>query len=116
MGRGASHCRSGVFASFCLGTGPLEASSVLDVMRQGLGEKLPSGVSPDDYANLLSSPHLYADPIALLERVAHLPGHTRTKVRSEVVELDPQQTPQSIDDCGFDRSDGPHNVKRRPSS
>lgn len=81
------------FARFCLQHGALlKRPPSLDVMRQGLGEKLPSGISSDDYATYYRARTYTADPIALLERAAHLTWTHKDEARSEVVELDPQQT------------------------
>jgi hypothetical protein len=77
------------FASFCLNhRALLGRPPSLGVMRQGLGEKLPSGVVSDDYATYCRACTYTADPIALLTRVAQLSWTHKDKGESEEIKYD----------------------------
>ena len=81
------------FARFCLNHQKLlKRPPSLDVMRQGLGEKLPSGVSSDGHQTYYRACTNSGDPIALLERTAHLSWTRKNDAKSEVVTLSPQQS------------------------
>ena len=81
------------FAGFCLNhRALLNRPPSLDVMRQGLGEKLPSGVSSDDHSTYYRACTYTGDPIALLDRAAHLSWRRKDKAKSEELALDPSQS------------------------
>ena len=80
------------FARFCLYHQTLlKRPPSLDVMRQGLGEKLPGGVSSDAYQTYFRACIFTSDPIALLERAAELSWTRKNEAKSEVVALSPEQ-------------------------
>ena len=81
------------FAGFCLNhRALLDRPPSLDVMRQGLGEKLPSGMSSDDHSTYYRACTYTGDPIALLDRAAHLSWTQKDKAKSEEITLDPSQS------------------------